>query len=53
MLKAGNISSVQLGDARADDRMPAETFGYQISNLPYGVDWKKSKAAAARCSLSR
>lgn len=25
--------------------MSGETFGYQISNPPYGVDWKKSKKA--------
>lgn len=48
ILKGGNISNVQLGDALADDRMPAETFGYQISNPPYGVDWKKSKAAVVK-----
>ena len=48
ILKGGNISNVQLGDTLADDRMPGETFGYQISNPPYGVDWKKSKAAVTK-----
>ena len=28
--------------------MPGETFGYQISNPPYGVDWKKSQAAVRK-----
>ena len=28
--------------------MPGETFGYQISNPPYGVDWKKSQSAVRK-----
>ena len=28
--------------------MPGETFGYQISNPPYGVDWKKSQAVVKK-----
>lgn len=32
----------------ADDQMPGETFGFQISNPPYGVEWKKSKAAVTK-----
>lgn len=45
ILKGGNIANVHLGDTLADDQMPGETFGYQISNPPYGVDWKKSQKA--------
>ena len=45
ILKGGNIANIHLGDTLADDQMPGETFGYQISNPPYGVDWKKSQAA--------
>lgn len=45
ILKGGNIVNVHLGDTLADDQMPDETFGYQISNPPYGVDWKKSQKA--------
>lgn len=45
ILKGGNIANVHMGDTLADDHMAGETFGYQISNPPYGVDWKKSKAA--------
>lgn len=48
ILKGGNIANVHLGDTLADDQMPGETFGYQISNPPYGVDWKKSKAAVKK-----
>lgn len=48
ILKGGNVANVHLGDTLADDQMPDETFGYQISNPPYGVDWKKSKAAVTK-----
>ena len=45
ILKGGNVANVHLGDTLANDRMPGETFGFQISNPPYGVDWKKSQKA--------
>lgn len=45
ILKGGNPSNIRLGDTLADDQLADHTFGYQISNPPYGVDWKKSKAA--------
>lgn len=45
ILKGGSPSNIRFGDTLADDRMKGETFGYQISNPPYGVDWKKSKEA--------
>ncbi|ANE22812.1 restriction endonuclease subunit M [Denitrobacterium detoxificans] len=48
ILKGGNVVNVHLGDTLADDQMQGETFGYQISNPPYGVDWKKSKAAVTK-----
>lgn len=35
ILKGGNVVNVHLGDTLADDKMPGETFGYQISNPPY------------------
>lgn len=48
ILKGGNIANIHLGDTLADDQMPSETFGYQISNPPYGVDWKKSQASVRK-----
>ena len=48
ILKGGNAANVHLGDTLSDDQMENETFGYQISNPPYGVDWKKSKAAVTK-----
>lgn len=48
ILKGGNIANVHLGDTLVDDKMSGETFGYQIPNPPYGVDWKKSQAAVKK-----
>jgi len=45
ILKGGDPAHVYLGDTLSNDQMDGETFGYQISNPPYGVEWKKSKAA--------
>lgn len=47
ILKGGNPVNVHLGDTLSHDMMEGETFGYQVSNPPYGVEWKKSKAAVA------
>lgn len=48
ILKGGNVVNVHLGDTLANDQMTGESFGYQISNPPYGVDWKKSKRAVEK-----
>lgn len=45
ILKGGNPVNVHLGDTLSHDMMEGETFGYQVSNPPYGVEWKKTKAA--------
>ncbi len=45
ILKGGNPVNVHLGDTLSHDMMEGETFGYQVSNPPYGVEWKKSKSA--------
>lgn len=43
MLKGGKAVNVHKGDTLIEDMTAGETFGYQISNPPYGVDWKKEK----------
>lgn len=43
MLKGGKAVNIHKGDTLIVDMTEAETFGYQISNPPYGVDWKKEK----------
>lgn len=40
--------NIHKGDTLADDLMAGETFGYQISNPPYGVKWEKSKKAVVK-----
>lgn len=47
ILKGGNAANIVLGDTLGpeNERLAGETFGYQISNPPYGVKWEKSKAS--------
>lgn len=45
LIKGQDPANVRFGDTLSDDRFPAETFGYQVSNPPYGVDWKKDRRA--------
>ncbi|MEI3376389.1 MAG: N-6 DNA methylase [Coriobacteriales bacterium] len=47
ILKGGNASNIVLGDTLGpeNERLADETYGYQISNPPYGVKWEKSKAS--------
>jgi type I restriction enzyme M protein len=35
--------NVRYGDIFTEDRFPAETFDYFLSNPPFGVDWKKQQ----------
>ncbi|WP_165046122.1 class I SAM-dependent DNA methyltransferase [Adlercreutzia sp. ZJ138] len=43
ILKGGKSDNIHFGDTLANDTMADELFGYQISNPPYGVEWKKSR----------
>lgn len=47
ILKGGNAANIVLGDTLGpeNERLADETYGYQISNPPYGVKWEKSKAS--------
>lgn len=47
ILKGGNAANIILGDTLGpeNERLAGETFGYQISNPPYGVKWEKSKTS--------
>lgn len=47
ILKGGNAANIVLGDTLGpeNERLAGETYGYQISNPPYGVKWEKSKAS--------
>lgn len=48
VIKGGKAANIHLGDTLKDDAMEGEVFGYQVSNPPYGVDWKKEKAAVTK-----
>ncbi len=39
----GGGDNVRFGDIFTEDRFPAETFDYFLSNPPFGVDWKKQQ----------
>lgn len=41
LLKGGDPDSIAYGNTLSDDAFPGQHFGYQISNPPYGVEWKK------------
>ena len=43
LLRGGEAKNIEFGDTLTDPAFPDENFGYQISNPPYGVDWKKEK----------
>lgn len=50
ILKGGNAANIVLGDTLGpeNERLASETYGYQISNPPYGVKWEKSKDAVKK-----
>lgn len=48
ILKGQKAVNVHRGDTLKDDYMVGELFGYQVSNPPYGVEWKKSKDAVTQ-----
>ncbi|PJM73711.1 restriction endonuclease subunit M [Bifidobacterium primatium] len=45
MMRGGEARNIAFGNTLTEPAFGDEQFGYQISNPPYGVDWKKSKAA--------
>lgn len=57
LIRGQNPADIAPGDTLADDRHPDERFDYQLSNPPYGVEWKPSedkvKAEHARGAAGR
>ncbi|MCU0402318.1 MAG: type I restriction-modification system subunit M, partial [Algoriphagus sp.] len=41
MIKGQNPSNIKFGNTLSNDQLTEEQFDYQISNPPFGVDWKK------------
>ena len=45
IIKGGNADNMRLGDTLGNDQFEGYTFDYIISNPPFGIEWKTSKAA--------
>jgi type I restriction enzyme M protein len=41
LIKGQNPSNIKFGNTLSNDQLEYEKFDYQISNPPFGVDWKK------------
>jgi len=52
-LKGEEADNIKYGNTLTDDQLPNETFDYQLSNPPFGVDWKKDKPAISRDATKR
>ncbi|MCF7991433.1 MAG: type I restriction-modification system subunit M [Thiohalocapsa sp.] len=44
LIKGQDVSRIKLGNTLSDDQLYADKFDYQLSNPPFGVDWKKVEA---------
>jgi type I restriction enzyme M protein len=45
LIKGGNAENMRQGDTLGDDQFKKYKFDYIISNPPFGIEWKTSKAA--------
>ena len=45
LIKGGNADNMRHGDTLGDDKFEGYKFDYIISNPPFGIEWKTSKAA--------
>ncbi len=45
MIRGGDPNNMRFGDTLSDDKFSGYTFHYCISNPPFGIDWKREKAA--------
>ena len=43
LIRGQNPEDIKLGDTLSDDQHPNERFDYQLSNPPYGVEWKPAQ----------
>lgn len=48
LIRGQDPADIALGDTLADDKHPDKRFDYQLSNPPYGVEWKPAQEAVAR-----
>lgn len=48
LIRGQDPADIALGDTLADDKHPDQRFDYQLSNPPYGVEWKPAEEAVKR-----
>lgn len=48
MIRGGDPNNMRFGDTLSDDKFSGYTFQYCISNPPFGIDWKREKAAVEK-----
>jgi len=48
LIRGQDPADIALGDTLADDKHPDQRFDYQLSNPPYGVEWKPAEDAVKK-----
>ena len=48
LIRGQDPADIALGDTLESDKHPDERFDYQLSNPPYGVEWKPAQEAVER-----
>jgi len=48
LIRGQDPADIALGDTLADDKHADQRFDYQLSNPPYGVEWKPAEAAVRK-----
>ncbi len=48
LIRGQDPADIAMGDTLEADKHPDERFDYQLSNPPYGVEWKPAQAAVER-----
>lgn len=44
LIRGGDPDNMQFGDTLSDDKFDGYAFDYEISNPPFGIDWKREAA---------
>jgi type I restriction enzyme M protein len=48
LIRGQDPADIALGDTLSDDKHPDQRFDYQLSNPPYGVEWKPAEDAVKK-----
>jgi len=48
LIRGQDPADIAVGDTLSDDKHPDQRFDYQLSNPPYGVEWKPSEDAVKK-----